>query len=78
MMIQEDLDKECRHALERVVDYVGSQQGLAYQLGVSRQVVNNWLRRGRVSLVYAIIIEKVSRGRFSRYDLRPDHFKVNK
>lgn len=58
--------------LYKLIAWVGSQSRLAKQLGVSRQTVNNWISRGRISATAAIEVERKTDGLFKKEDLRPD------
>ena len=58
--------------LMRLIDYVGSRSALASQLGVTYDVVNMWVARGRISATHATQVERLSGGKFKRKDLRPD------
>lgn len=57
--------------LTELVEYVGGQASLARFLGVSRQSVNEWVSRGRISATAAIEVEKLTNGLFKKEDLRP-------
>ena len=48
---------------KQVVKYYGSQSEAARRLGVSRQVISNWVRRKRVPLDWQIAITDLSMGR---------------
>lgn len=58
--------------LIKLVEWFGTQSMMAHDLGVSRQTVNNWLKRGRISATMAIKAEKLTNGHFKKQDLRPD------
>lgn len=58
--------------LNLLVDNFGSQAGLAKALGVSDQVVCNWVRRGRISATMAEKAQDVTAGKFDKRELRPD------
>ncbi len=61
-----------KQKLEELFYHYGSKTSTAKALGVSRQVVNHWAVRGRVSAKYAIKVERVTNGEFRKQDLRPD------
>lgn len=68
-------DKEAKQQAEelnRLLTWAGSPAYLARELDVSPQVVNGWIKRGRISATSAIDAERVTRGLFSRFMLRPD------
>ena len=45
---------------------------LSGALGVSQQVVGNWVARGRISAVMAAKAEQVTEGVFTKEYMRPD------
>ena len=55
-----------------VIKYAGSQVKLARACGVSRQVVNEWVKVGRISEFGATTIDRVTSGYFRREEMRPD------
>lgn len=57
--------------LAELVEYMGGQASLARFLGVSRQSVNEWVSRGRISATAAIEVEQLTSGRFKKEELRP-------
>lgn len=59
-------------ALQKAINYAGSQTALAQRLGLSVQVVNNWKKRGNVPAEYAPLIEFVTSGAVRAEDIRPD------
>lgn len=63
---------EQSHALIKLINYAGSQAALARGLDVSRQVVQNWVARGRISATMAIEAEKQTNGFITKEELRPD------
>ena len=58
--------------LARLIEYVGGQSALAAQLDIPRQVVSNWVSRGRISACMATEVERKTKGMFVRRELRPD------
>lgn len=62
-------------ALNSLIEWAGTQTRLAHNLGVSPQVVSAWVKRGRISACMAIEVEKLTKGRFTKRDLRPDVIK---
>lgn len=61
--------------IQKAVACASSQAEFARQLGVSQQVVWQWVNGRRpVPAHYCIRIEDVTRGAVSRYQLRPDVF----
>lgn len=57
--------------LAELIEYMGGQASLARFLGVSRQSVNEWVSRGRISATAAIEVERLTSGRFKKEELRP-------
>ncbi len=69
--IAEQIKEMEQRKLNELVEYVGGQASLARFLGVSRQSVNEWVSRGRISATAAIEVEKLTNGLFKKEDLRP-------
>lgn len=69
--IAEQIKEMEERKLAELIDYVGGQAALARFVGVSRQSVNEWVSRGRISATAAIDIELLTDGRFKKEDLRP-------
>ena len=63
--------------LNLLIEWVGSQSRLADGLGVSKQVVQGWVKRGRISAQSAIRVEKETNGFFKKEGLRPDVIEWN-
>lgn len=60
-------------ALEKAISIVGSQQGLAEILGISKGAVNQWQLPGRrVPAEHCQVIEEAVNGLVTREQLRPD------
>lgn len=72
MDLAEQVQRMQRDTLDALISWAGGQASLARLLGVSDQVVNNWVTRGRISATMAAEAEKHSRGLFSKRNLRPD------
>ena len=70
--IAEQIKEMEQRKLTELVEYVGGQASLARFLGVSRQSVNEWVSRGRISATAAIEVENLTNGLFKKEDLRPD------
>jgi DNA-binding transcriptional regulator YdaS (Cro superfamily) len=62
--------------IERAIDVLGTgQKGLADDLGVSPQQVNQWVLGKRpVPANRCLDIERATGGQVTRHDLRPDVF----
>lgn len=69
--IAEQIKEMEQRKLTELVEYVGGQASLARFLGVSRQAVNEWVSRGRISATAAIEVDKLTNGLFKKEDLRP-------
>ena len=61
-----------KEQLTRLLEWVGSRKRLADELGVTRQAVYEWIKRGRISAVMAIKVDKRTDGLFTKESLRPD------
>lgn len=72
---KEDIKKQQKDELFKLLSWVGNQAQLARQLNVSRQVVAGWVKRGRIAAKYATEVERKTNGLFKRDDLRPDVFE---
>lgn len=71
----EEIEEQMKEQLNALVEWSGSQVRLAHYLNVSKQVVSSWVRRGRISASMAIEVEKVTKGAFTKRQLRPDVVK---
>lgn len=69
--IAEQIKEMEQSKLTELVEYMGGQASLARFLGVSRQSVNEWVMRGRISATAAIEVERLTSGKFRKEDLRP-------
>ncbi|HHC0136932.1 TPA: transcriptional regulator, partial [Klebsiella pneumoniae] len=69
--IAEQIREMEQKKLSELIDYVGGQSQLARFLGVSKQAVNQWVSRGRISATAAIHVEALTGGAFRKEDLRP-------
>lgn len=58
--------------LTEAVKAAGGPTAVAAQVGVTRQAVWNWTKKGQVPLEYIPAVEAALG--VSRYDLRPDYF----
>ncbi|MGH8523807.1 MAG: transcriptional regulator, partial [Gammaproteobacteria bacterium] len=61
-------------ALRMAIELLGSQAALARCVGIRPQAVQQWAIKGRVPAARCLSVEQATRGRVSRYDLRPDVF----
>lgn len=69
--IAEQIKEMEQSKLTELVEYMGGQASLARFLGVSRQSVNEWVMRGRISATAAIEVDNLTSGKFKKEDLRP-------
>lgn len=58
--------------IEQAISICGNQSALAEKIGVTPQVVHNWLRRGNVPADYCPAIDRATAGVVRCEDLRPD------
>lgn len=66
-------------SLKHAIELMGGVTQLAKALGVSQQNVSNWLMRGRVPVDpvnQVLAIERVTGGKVTRHQLRPDVYPV--
>jgi DNA-binding transcriptional regulator YdaS (Cro superfamily) len=68
----QEINEQQRNELDRLIAYAGSKARLAESLGVSRQIVYYWLKRGRISASCALEVERITNGAFTAAELRPD------
>jgi len=59
--------------LDRAIETVGTAKALADALGVTKQAITGWRRRG-VPPERVLAVERVTGGSVTRYELRPDIF----
>jgi DNA-binding transcriptional regulator YdaS (Cro superfamily) len=60
--------------LHVAVEFAGGQSALARMIGVRQGYIWKWLQSGRTSPKYCLAIERVTFGKVTRYQLRPDVF----
>jgi len=61
-------------AIKKAVDLFGGQSSLARACGVKPQAVQQWVASGRCPAKRAAEIERLTLGKVTREDLRPDVF----
>lgn len=59
-------------ALEKAIDILGSQSALARAIGTLPQNVSYWVKNGWVPAEAVLPIEKATKKKVRRYELRPD------
>ncbi len=72
-------------AIQRAADLLGGQSELARQLSalgapgdtITPQGVSYWCRSGRLPAERVLDVERLTQGRVSRHDLRPDLYPVS-
>jgi len=67
-----NIEKQQKYELERLLTWAGNKARLADALNISRQTVYYWIKRGRISATCAIEVEKITKGLFTKEELRPD------
>ena len=72
MTFANQIKQQQAEQLLKLIAYFGTQTMTAKKLGVSKQTVNNWVNRGRISATSAIEAEIVTLGYFTKQKLRPD------
>lgn len=72
MMSAIEVSKQQKYELERLLTWAGSKARLADALNVSRQTVYYWQKRGRISATCAREVEQLTKGLFTKEELRPD------
>jgi DNA-binding transcriptional regulator YdaS (Cro superfamily) len=60
-------------ALEDAIKFAGGVGALAEELGISQAAVSQW---ERVPPLQVIAVEKATKGRVTRYKLRPDIYPL--
>lgn len=65
------------NAIIRVVEHLGSQRCLAQHLNITQQAVSSWISVAkRVPAEYVLKMEKLTNGKVTRYELRPDLYPI--
>jgi DNA-binding transcriptional regulator YdaS (Cro superfamily) len=59
-------------ALDRAIDILGTQENLARELGIRSPSISEWRTRGQVPIGRCEDIERVTKGRVTFAELRPD------
>lgn len=72
MSLAKEIKEKQVNSLLKLIEWFGSQKRLAAELEVSKQVVSNWVSRGRISSTMAIKAQSVTRGKIKKEELRPD------
>lgn len=72
MSLAEDISNKQKQSLQELINWYGSQKVLAHYMCVSKQVVSNWVVRGRISAKMAIKADNLTSGEIKKEDLRPD------
>jgi DNA-binding transcriptional regulator YdaS (Cro superfamily) len=61
-------------SISNAVEIVGGKSALATLCGVTPQAVFKWVDKNKAPADRCIQIEKLTKGKVTRYDLRPDVF----
>lgn len=64
--------KEQKEAMDKLLEFAGTQKRLADALGAPPTTVSGWVSRGRISATMAIVAERVTSGEITKEELRPD------
>ena len=75
MTLAEQIEKQQREYLDRLIAEFGSKYALAKILETSPQNVQYWDNRGRISATAAKRAEFATAGKITKEDLRPDVLK---
>lgn len=62
------------NALDKAIEEAGSAAELARRLNVIPSVIGNWRMREQVPAERCIDVENATKGKVTRYELRPDVF----
>ena len=62
------------NAVEKAISIMGGQTALANELGITPQAVNHWVTVGQVPINRVTKIEKATKNKVTRAELRPDIF----
>ena len=68
----EQIKNQQSSQLLKLIKWIGSKAKLGRECNASKQTVNGWCKRGRISRDAATIVHIKSDGLFKREDLRPD------
>jgi len=72
MSLAEEIKEKQVNSLLKLIGWFGSQKRLAAELEVSKQVVSNWVSRGRISSSMAAKAQTITKGEIKKEELRPD------
>ena len=61
-------------AIKKVVDVVGSKAAIARHLGITKGAVSQWTI---IPAEHVLEVEKLTGGRVTRYELRPDRYPID-
>lgn len=63
-----------QNPIDTAAEVIGSQQALAVALGVTKAAVWQWKKQ--VPVIYCLRIERLTAGKVSRKDLRPNDWHL--
>lgn len=72
MSYAKKIKEQQQQQLIELLKWFGNQSVLAKKMNVSKQAVHNWVARGRISAKCAIKAETITKGAFTKEQLRPD------
>ena len=64
--------------IRRAAYYCGGQASLARKIGVSPQVVQQWIAKNQTPPARVIAVERATGGRVTRSELRPDLYPIER
>ncbi|MDE2104087.1 MAG: helix-turn-helix domain-containing protein [Patescibacteria group bacterium] len=62
-------------AVEKAVRLFGSQSALARALGLKPQAIHLWVKHGRVPMSRMLDVERVTHGRVTCEEMRPELYR---
>ena len=72
MSLAQEIKEKQKKSLDNLINWFGSQKMLAFNIGVSKQVVSNWVSRGRISSKMAAKAQALTNNEIKKKELRPD------
>ncbi len=64
-----------REYIRKAIEHLGGYREVAKICGVSDPCSYAWIRKGRIPISHAILLEKSSNGKFKRQKFCPELFK---
>ncbi len=72
MSLAQEIKNKQKESLDTLINWFGNQKMTAHKLDVSKQVVSNWVARGRISAQMAVKAEAITGSSITKEELRPD------